>query len=102
MTTTQAPPSKTGAVRRSPDALDRLLRRSRHGGLGVLGRGMWAAVWLAFLAYPIGDILSGRYSTTKAALAWAALAVFVVLYLRTIWVGFAVDPRLPRAADLRP
>jgi two-component system sensor histidine kinase DesK len=55
----------------------------------------WTAVWLAFLAYPIGDILSGHHSTTWLVAAWISLAVFVVLYLRTMWLAVGTDLRGP-------
>jgi two-component system sensor histidine kinase DesK len=51
----------------------------------------WAAVWLVFLGYPIGDILSKHHSTGWLFAAWASLAVFVALYLRTMWLGLSSD-----------
>jgi two-component system sensor histidine kinase DesK len=55
----------------------------------------WTAVWLAFLAYPIGDILSRHHSATWVVAAWVSLAVFVGLYLRTMWLAVGTDLRGP-------
>lgn len=71
-------------------------------GVGRLARVLWVAVWLVFLAYPIQDIVSGHYSQTRSLLAWSALAVFVVLYLRTQWIAVGADLRHPDRVDLRP
>jgi len=87
---------------RQPDTIDRMLRGESPPGLGRLARVAWVAIWLVFLAYPISDILSGRYSQTRAILAWGALAVFVALYLRTQWIAMGADIRCPGQVDLRP
>jgi two-component system sensor histidine kinase DesK len=55
-----------------------------ENGLPRSYRLAWAAVWLAFLAYPIADIISHHHSTGWLVAAWASLALFVVLYLRTM------------------
>ena len=73
---------------------------SRAGGLSGMWRVFWCAIWLVFLAYPIGDIVSGRYSTARAALGWATLALFVALYLRTMWMALGVDPRARQRPQL--
>jgi len=53
---------------------------------------LWCAVWLVFLGYPIGDILSRHHPTTWVISAWAALGIFVAVYLRTMWVAFSANP----------
>jgi two-component system sensor histidine kinase DesK len=67
-------------------------------GISPALRVAWSGVWLAFLAYPIGDILSGHHSTGWLVAAWLTLAVFVALYLRTMWLALGSDLRRPRAA----
>ncbi|MBV8304683.1 MAG: sensor histidine kinase [Acidimicrobiia bacterium] len=57
------------------------------------GRLRWAAVWLAFLAYPISDILSHHHSPAWTAAAWVSLVAFAALYLRTMWAALGTDPR---------
>ncbi len=57
-------------------------------GLSGLRRLLWSGVWLVFLAYPIGDILARHHSIGWLAAAWVSLAVFVALYLRTMWSAF--------------
>lgn len=66
-----------------------------HGLSGPL-RLLWSGVWLAFLAYPIGDILSGRHSNGWLAAAWLALVAFSALYLRTMWLGLGPAMERPR------
>jgi two-component system sensor histidine kinase DesK len=58
----------------------------------------WSGVWLAFLGYPIGDIVSRHHSTAWEVAAWASLLLFVVLYLRTMWLALGSDLRYPRPA----
>ncbi|MDP9073212.1 MAG: sensor histidine kinase, partial [Actinomycetota bacterium] len=52
----------------------------------------WSAVWLVFLGYPIGDIVSRHHPAIWVISAWTALLVFVGLYLRTMWVAFSANP----------
>jgi two-component system sensor histidine kinase DesK len=67
-------------------------------GLSGPRRLVWSGVWLAFLAYPIGDIVSHDHSTGWEVAAWASLAVFVALYLRTMWLALGSDLRGARPA----
>ncbi|MBV8529584.1 MAG: sensor histidine kinase [Candidatus Dormibacteraeota bacterium] len=60
---------------------------------------LWISVWLLFLIYPISDIFSNHYPGWKAALLSLWLAVFVVLYLRTMWSAFP-DPKQADATGL--
>ena len=67
-------------------------------GMGILGR-VWIAVWLLFLIYPISDIVANHYPAWKVAVAATWLALFVALYLRTMWVALS-DPRQPDRSAL--
>lgn len=51
------------------------------------GRLLWCGVWLVFLAYPVSDIVSHPHPVGWTLAAWGALAVFVGLYLRTMWIA---------------
>ena len=62
-------------------------------GLSGPRRLVWSGVWLAFLAYPIGDIISRDHSRPWEVTAWASLVVFVALYLRTMWLALGWDLR---------
>ncbi|HMC09379.1 MAG TPA: hypothetical protein VKL22_08675 [Actinomycetota bacterium] len=64
----------------------------------LIGFASWA-VWLVFLAYPVGDFLAGRLHGARAVLAAAGLAVFVGLYLAVMWP--LVRPAAPSAAAER-
>ncbi|MGH7686835.1 MAG: sensor histidine kinase [Candidatus Dormibacteria bacterium] len=59
-----------------------------RSGMNIWGRA-WIAVWLLFLIYPISDIVNNHFPAWKAVLAVVWLVVFVVLYLRTMWVALA-------------
>jgi len=67
-------------------------------GLSGPRRLVWSGVWLAFLGYPIGDIVSRHHSTAWEAAAWASLAVFVAVYLRTMWLALGPEVRSARPA----
>jgi two-component system sensor histidine kinase DesK len=67
-------------------------------GLSGPRRLAWIGVWLAFLAYPIADIFSRSHSTGWLIAAWLSLAIFVGLYLRTMWLALAGDLRHPASA----
>jgi two-component system sensor histidine kinase DesK len=56
---------------------------------------VWISVWLVFLGYPIGDIFARPHSTSWLIAAWFSLAVFVALYLRTMWLAVSGDLRQP-------
>src|SRR5215468_6295961 len=64
-------------------------------GLSGPRRLVWSGVWLAFLGYPIADILAGPHSTGWLIAAWLSLAIFVALYLRTMWSALAADFHQP-------
>ena len=66
-------------------------------GLSGVQRLVWSGVWLAFLGYPIGDILSRHHSTVWVVAAWVSLAIFVGLYLRTMWLALGSDVFRPRS-----
>ena len=85
--------STDAAAAVNPDSGSASLWFSSPRGVGILGR-CWIAVWLLFLVYPISDIVTHRYAAWKVGIAVAWLAVFVVLYLRTMWLALA-DPRQP-------
>lgn len=84
-----------GAARPS-GLLDRLSQVDSPG-VRVLYRLFWPGIWLVFVAYPISDILSGRWSAARTALAWALLTVFAALYLISMWLatGFRSEPERP-------
>ena len=50
------------------------------------GRLLCIATALAFLAFPIADLLSGRLSAGSEVLAAAGLVAFAALYLRLFWI----------------
>ena len=50
------------------------------------GRLLCMATALAFLAFPVSDVLSGRLSGGSAVVAGAGLAAFAALYLRLFWI----------------
>ena len=87
---------------RQPDTIERMLRGESRVGFGRAARVAWVAVWLVFLGYPISDIVSGRYSQARTTVAWIALALFVVLYLRAQWIAMGADLRFEDRVDLRP
>jgi two-component system, NarL family, sensor histidine kinase DesK len=66
-------------------------------GLSGTQRLVWSGVWLAFLGYPIGDIVSRHHSAEWVVAAWASLAIFVGLYLRTMWLALGTDVFQPRS-----
>ncbi|WP_234435124.1 MULTISPECIES: sensor histidine kinase [Streptomyces] len=41
----------------------------------------WMMLWMLYLAYPAGDLLSGNHSTTGKVLGWCCLAGFVGAYV---------------------
>jgi two-component system sensor histidine kinase DesK len=50
------------------------------------GRLLCMATTLAFLAFPLSDLLSGRLSTGSTVVAATALAAFAALYVRLFWI----------------
>jgi two-component system, NarL family, sensor histidine kinase DesK len=58
------------------------------------GRLLCMATTLAFLAFPLGDLLSGRLSGGSTVVAALGLASFAALFLRLFWI-------LPSIADER-
>ncbi len=50
------------------------------------GRLLCMATALVFLAFPVGDLLSGRLSGGSEVVAAAGLAAFAALYLRLFWI----------------
>lgn len=66
--------------------------------VGVFGR-LWIAVWLLFLIYPISDIVTHHYAVWKIAFLSVWLAVFVGLYMRTMWSAMP-GPRIPDRSSL--
>jgi hypothetical protein len=50
------------------------------------GRLLCIATALTFLAFPLGDLLSGRLSPASEVVAAAGLVAFAVLYLRLFWI----------------
>jgi two-component system sensor histidine kinase DesK len=50
------------------------------------GRLLCMATALAFLAFPLGDLLSGRLSPAGEVVAAAGLTAFAALYLRLFWI----------------
>jgi two-component system sensor histidine kinase DesK len=65
-------------------------------GISGLQRLVWSGVWLVFLAYPIADIFSRDHTDAWIVAAWLTLALFVALYLRTMWLALGADLRGPR------
>ncbi|MGH2718953.1 MAG: sensor histidine kinase [Actinomycetota bacterium] len=55
----------------------------------------WFSVWLVFLAYPIGDLVSGRIHGWPAVGAVLGLAAFIGLYEAVVW-------RLPWGTEPTP
>ncbi|MGH2961552.1 MAG: sensor histidine kinase [Solirubrobacterales bacterium] len=68
-------------VRRSTDSL-------WFGAFSISPRGrlLCGGLALAFLAFPLADLTSGRLAGVSAAVAGAALAAFAALLLRLFWV----------------
>ncbi len=62
----------------------------------------WAAIWLVFLGYPIGDILGAGYSPARAVVAWICLAAFAATYLFAMWTCLTLVPRVATGAQLLP
>jgi two-component system, NarL family, sensor histidine kinase DesK len=62
----------------------------------------WAAIWLVFLGYPIGDIIGAGYSPTKAVVAWICLVAFAATYLFAMWICLSLVPRVATGALLIP
>lgn len=62
----------------------------------------WAAIWLVFLGYPIGDIIGAGYSPTKAVIAWICLVVFAATYLLAMWICLSLVPRVATGVLLVP
>ncbi len=83
-----------------------LLDRIGDGqGQGVLlgsGRLFWWAIWLVFLANPIGDIVAGRYNGGLALAAWLSLGIFAGLYLASGRNAFRRYVEAERARRLGP
>ena len=50
------------------------------------GRLLCMATALAFLAFPLADVLSGRLSAGSGVVAATGLAAFAALYLRLFWI----------------
>jgi two-component system sensor histidine kinase DesK len=71
------------------------LDEAAEHGLSGPRRLAWISVWLVFLGYPIADILVRDHSTGWLLAAWLSLAVFVGLYLRTMWLALGGDLRQP-------
>jgi len=40
----------------------------------------WTLLWMIYLVYPIGDLVSGRHTVPAQVAGWVALAVFLVCY----------------------
>lgn len=78
-------------------------RRPAHGYWFALfgahsdpkGRLLCMGTALAFLAFPLADLLSGRLSGSSTVVAAAGLAVFAVAFLRLFWIlpSVATDRR---------
>jgi two-component system sensor histidine kinase DesK len=68
----------------------------------AVARLSWAAIWLVFLGYPIADILGGRYSPTRAVIAWICLVGFAALYLFGMWICLSLVPRVAAGVQLLP
>ena len=66
-------------------SLLRRLGRVAGGGETPWLRAFWFTVWLAFLAYPAGDIVHHRIHGAGAAAAAAGLVAFVALYEVIVW-----------------
>ncbi|MFZ0128294.1 MAG: histidine kinase [Candidatus Dormiibacterota bacterium] len=62
----------------------------------------WAAIWLVFLGYPIGDILGAGYSPARAIVAWICLVAFAATYLFAMWTCLTLVPRVATGAQLLP
>jgi two-component system sensor histidine kinase DesK len=67
-----------------------------------VARLVWAAIWLVFLGYPIADIVGGRYSPTRAVVAWICLVGFAALYLFGMWICLSLVPRVATGVQLLP
>jgi two-component system sensor histidine kinase DesK len=62
----------------------------------------WAAIWLVFLGYPIGDILGAGYSPARAVVAWICLVAFAATYLFAMWTCLTLVPRVATGVQLLP
>ena len=62
----------------------------------------WAAIWLVFLGYPIGDILGAGYSPARAIVAWICLVAFAATYLFAMWTCLTLVPRVATGVQLLP
>src|SRR5579863_1419769 len=62
----------------------------------------WAAIWMVFLGYPIGDILGAGYSPARAVVAWICLVAFAATYLFAMWVCLSLVPRVASGVQLLP
>ncbi len=62
----------------------------------------WAAIWLVFLGYPIGDIVGAGYSPAKAVVAWVCLIAFAATYLLAMWICLSLVPRVATGVLLLP
>ncbi|CAG7603773.1 sensor histidine kinase [Actinacidiphila bryophytorum] len=51
----------------------------------TLVRLLWIAVWLLYMASPVGDLFGGDYSPAVSALAGVGLAGFVAAYLAVVF-----------------
>jgi two-component system sensor histidine kinase DesK len=68
----------------------------------TVARLAWAAIWLVFLGYPIGDILGTGYSPAKAVIAWICLVAFAGMYLVAMWLCLSLVPRVAAGVQLLP
>ena len=82
--------------------LDRIADGRGQGVLLGSGRLFWWAIWLVFLANPIGDIVAGRYIGGWAVAAWLSLGIFAGLYLATGRNAFRRYADAERAGRLWP
>jgi two-component system, NarL family, sensor histidine kinase DesK len=68
----------------------------------AVARLSWAAIWLVFLGYPIGDILGAGYSPARAVIAWICLIAFAATYLFAMWICLRLVPRVATGVQLLP
>ncbi|MGH2988032.1 MAG: sensor histidine kinase, partial [Solirubrobacterales bacterium] len=65
------------------------------------GRVLCMATALAFLAFPLSDLLSGRLSGASEVVAAAGLVAFAALYVRLFWIlPWIATERRPEGATL--